>query len=99
MLSFTFNFFFPGTQGIEVFKKKHVLLFVSGLDTLRDEILLLNSIYKRLQDKPQEVLKGSFKKEDFKILWIPIVNKWDEDRKKEFKNLKESMKWYMFEIK
>ncbi|AES61031.1 putative thioredoxin-like, sieve element occlusion [Medicago truncatula] len=83
--------------GIEVFKKKHVLLFVSGLDTLRDEILLLNSIYKRLQDKPQEVLKGSFKKEDFKILWIPIVNKWDEDRKKEFKNLKESMKWYVLE--
>lgn len=83
-------------QGIEVFKKKCVLLFISRLDSIGDEILMLNSIYKRLQDKPQEVIKG-FKKEDFKILWIPIVDNWDEDSKNEFKYLKESMKWYVLE--
>ncbi|XP_004491932.1 protein SIEVE ELEMENT OCCLUSION B-like [Cicer arietinum] len=82
--------------GIEVFKQNYVLLFISGLDSIGDEILLLNSIYKRLQDNPQEVIKG-FKKEDFKILWVPIVDIWDEVHKEEFRNLKESMKWYVLE--
>ena len=70
-----------------------MLLFISELNRTGDEILLLNSIYKGLQDnKPPEV-KG-FKKDDFKILWIPIVDKWDEKQKNQFKHLKESMKWY-----
>jgi hypothetical protein len=75
-----------------------VLLFISGLDSIGDEILLLNSIYNRLQDNPQEVIKG-FKKEDFKILWIPILDKWDEVRKDQFRNLKASMKWYVPDVK
>ncbi|KAL5068345.1 hypothetical protein RYX36_019232 [Vicia faba] len=82
--------------GLEVFKQNYVLLFISGLDSIGDEILLLNSIYNRLQDNPQEVIKG-FKKEDFKILWIPIVDMWDEVAKNQFRNLKESMKWYVLE--
>ncbi|GAU46328.1 hypothetical protein TSUD_28450 [Trifolium subterraneum] len=81
--------------GIEVFNKNYVLLFISGLDSIGDEIQMLNSIYNRLQDKPQEV--NGFKKEDFKILWIPIVDMWDEDRKNKFRNLKESMKWYVLD--
>ncbi|CAL5208254.1 unnamed protein product [Lathyrus oleraceus] len=82
--------------GLEVFKKNYMLLFISGLDSIGDEILLLNSIYNRLQDNPQEVIKG-FKKEDFKILWIPIVDIWDEVAKNQFRILKESMKWYVLE--
>ncbi|CAJ2628062.1 unnamed protein product [Trifolium pratense] len=82
-------------QGIEVFNQNYVLLFISGLESIGDEILLLNSIYNRLQDKPQEV-KG-FKTDDFKILWIPIVDEWDENRKNKFKKLKESVKWYVLQ--
>ncbi|XP_058740224.1 uncharacterized protein LOC131612447 isoform X1 [Vicia villosa] len=58
-------------QGLEVFRKKHVLVFISSLDSIEDEISLLNSIYERLQENSKESIKG-FKKEDFKILWIPI---------------------------
>ncbi|XP_058740715.1 uncharacterized protein LOC131612999 isoform X4 [Vicia villosa] len=58
-------------EGLEVFRKKHVLVFISSLDSIEDEISLLNSIYERLQENSKESIKG-FNKEDFKILWIPI---------------------------
>lgn len=58
--------------------------------------MLLNSVYNRLQENPKEAKKG-FRKEDFKILWIPIVDIWDEVLKTQFKTLKESMKWHVLE--
>jgi hypothetical protein len=80
---------------IEVFRKKHVLVFISGLDSIRDEVRLLNSIYTGLQEDPRE-LKG-YRKEDFKILWIPIVDEWTLLHKAEFDNLKLEMPWYVVE--
>ncbi|KAJ1431596.1 Sieve element occlusion, C-terminal [Sesbania bispinosa] len=80
---------------IEVFRKKHVLLFISGLDSIRDEIRLLQSIYYGLQEDPQEV-KG-YRKPDFKILWVPIVDDWNLLHKAEFDNLKLEMPWYVVE--
>ncbi|WJX10663.1 hypothetical protein P8452_01356 [Trifolium repens] len=80
---------------IEVFRKKHVLVFISGLDSIRDEVRLLNSIYTGLQEDPRE-LKG-YRKEDFKILWIPIVDEWNLRHKAEFDNLKLEMPWYVVE--
>ncbi|TKY51877.1 SIEVE ELEMENT OCCLUSION B protein [Spatholobus suberectus] len=48
-------------NGIEVFKQKYVMLFFSGLDSIGDEILLLNNIYSKLQENPGEEIKGSRK--------------------------------------
>ncbi|RYR38285.1 hypothetical protein HN51_028651 [Arachis hypogaea] len=81
-------------QGLEVFKEKHVLLFISSLYSIGDEIMLLNCLHDRLQESPKE-WKG-FKKEDFKILWIPIVE-WDEAKREQFKTWKNSIKWYAVE--
>nr|AHY04439.1 sieve element occlusion by forisomes 1 [Dipteryx panamensis] len=81
---------------IEVFKQKYVLLFISSLDSIDDEIRLLNSIYDRLKEDPKEV-KG-FNKEDFKILWIPIVDSWDKDSVEKYKTLKTKIKWYAVEF-
>ncbi|KAK6645926.1 hypothetical protein PHAVU_L002259 [Phaseolus vulgaris] len=83
------------TKGIEVLRLKHVLLFISGLDSVEDEISLLNSMYDRLQEDPKEA-KG-FKKEDFKILWIPIVEEWSEGSREQFKALKSGIKFYVVE--
>ncbi|KAK7268784.1 hypothetical protein RIF29_21493 [Crotalaria pallida] len=85
-------------KDIEVFRQKHVLLFISSLNRIDDEILLLNSIYDRLQENPEEVIKG-YKKEDFKILWIPIVEDvvWDDSLKIKFNNLKNKINWYALE--
>ncbi|KAK4258094.1 hypothetical protein QN277_007590 [Acacia crassicarpa] len=87
---------------INVFWQKHVLLFLSGLYSISDETRLLKSIYEGLQRDPKEV-KG-FRKEDFKILWAPIVD--DQyspgessnitDRK-QFEELKKQMEWYVVE--
>ncbi|XP_045808120.1 protein SIEVE ELEMENT OCCLUSION B-like [Trifolium pratense] len=77
---------------IEVFKGKYVLLFISSLNKVEDEILLLNYIYDRLKDNPQE-MKG-YKKEDFKILWIPIF---EGDQKIKFDSLKNKIKFYAVE--
>ncbi|XP_027366716.1 protein SIEVE ELEMENT OCCLUSION B-like [Abrus precatorius] len=83
-------------MGIEVFKQKYVMLFFSGLDSIQDEILLLNSIYNRLQENPGDEIKG-FRKGDFKILWIPIVDVWNAVLKERFKTLREGIKWHVLE--
>jgi len=52
-------------------------------------------MYDRLQEDPKEA-KG-FKKEDFKILWIPIVEEWNEGSREHFKALKSGIKFYAVE--
>ncbi|KAK7345946.1 hypothetical protein VNO77_16562 [Canavalia gladiata] len=80
---------------VEVFKQKHVLLFISTLDSIADEIRLLNSINDRLVEDPND--KTGFKKEEFKILWVPIVDRWDDERKEVLKSFKNGIKWYVLE--
>ncbi|KAG5004547.1 hypothetical protein JHK86_028686 [Glycine max] len=82
---------------IEVFNQKYVLLFISSLDKIEDEISLLNTIHDRLQENPNEVVKN-YKKGDFKILWIPIVDTWDDKQKHKFNILKNTIKWYAVEF-
>ncbi|KAK7391683.1 hypothetical protein VNO78_20102 [Psophocarpus tetragonolobus] len=83
------------TKGVEVFRQKHVLVFISSLVSIEDEISLLNSMYDRLQEDPKEA-KG-FKKEDFKILWIPVVEEWSQSNREQFKALKSGIKFYAVE--
>ena len=71
------------------------MLFFSSLDNIGDEISLLNSINNGLQENSGEEIKG-FKKGDFKILWIPIVDDWKTTRE-QFNNLKEKIKFYLVE--
>ncbi|XP_014523633.1 protein SIEVE ELEMENT OCCLUSION B [Vigna radiata var. radiata] len=80
---------------IEEFKKKHVLLFISGLEHIDEEIQLLKSVYEKLKEKPREV--EGYRTEDFKILWIPIVDEWNEDRRKtlETKLQRTKFGWYV----
>ena len=80
---------------IEVFRQKHAFLFISGLDRICDEIRLLDSVHKGLKEDPVEV-KG-YKKEDFKILWIPMVDDWNIMQKDRFKLLKSKMPWYVLQ--
>ncbi|XP_028762337.1 protein SIEVE ELEMENT OCCLUSION B-like [Neltuma alba] len=83
---------------IEVFWQKHVLLFLSGLYSIADETRLLKSIHEGLMKDPKEV-KG-FRKDDFKILWAPIVDEQvggDTSDRKQFEDLKRQMDWYVVE--
>ncbi|XP_057429720.1 protein SIEVE ELEMENT OCCLUSION B-like isoform X3 [Lotus japonicus] len=80
---------------IEEFKKKHVLLFISGLENIEDETQLLRSIFEKLKDNPKEV--EGYRKDDFKILWIPIVDEWNDRYKKMLESHLQRTKigWYV----
>ncbi|KAJ1394325.1 Sieve element occlusion, N-terminal [Sesbania bispinosa] len=78
--------------GVGEFKNKYVLLFISGLDNIDYEIQLLKSIDEKLKEDPKE-LEG-YRKEDFKILWIPIVDVWDDEQKKMLENVTK-VGWYV----
>ncbi|TKY50034.1 SIEVE ELEMENT OCCLUSION B protein [Spatholobus suberectus] len=80
---------------IEEFKKKHVLLFISGLESIDEESQLLKSISEKLKEKPREV--EGYRKEDFKILWIPIVDEWNEKHRKTLETNLQRTKigWYV----
>ncbi|KAL2322223.1 hypothetical protein Fmac_026602 [Flemingia macrophylla] len=87
---------FTGEQvKIEEFKKKHVLLFISGVENIEEEAQLLKSISEKLKEKPREV--EGYRKEDFKILWIPIVDEWNEKHRKALETHLQRTKigWYV----
>jgi len=75
-----------------VFKNKHVLLFISGVDNIEYESQLLISIDGKLKEEPKEV--EGYMKDDFSILWIPIVSVWDEEQRKKVENISE-VGWYV----
>lgn len=71
--------------GIEVMKIKNVLLWISGLDISSVDISILNSIYEELS-----------KEDQYKIVWIPIEEKWTDDMLKKFYMLRSKMPtWYI----
>jgi hypothetical protein len=67
-----------------VLRKKKVLLFFSSLDISIDEI----SILKPIDD-------GIRKEDQYKIVWIPIVEEWTNDLQKKFEMLQIKMSWYI----
>jgi hypothetical protein len=68
-----------------VLKKKNVLLFISSLDISNGDILNLMSIYDGIREKGDQ----------YKIIWIPIVEQWTDDLRKKFEMLRSKMPWYI----
>uniref|UniRef100_A0A2N9EIX1 Sieve element occlusion N-terminal domain-containing protein n=1 Tax=Fagus sylvatica TaxID=28930 RepID=A0A2N9EIX1_FAGSY len=69
---------------IDVLKKKNVLFFISGLDITIDEISIIKPIYE-----------GIKKEDQYKIVWIPIVEQWTDELRKKFDFLRSKMPWYI----
>nr|POE60461.1 protein sieve element occlusion b [Quercus suber] len=72
------------TVSIEVLQKKNILLFISGVDISTDEISILKPIYDAIR-----------KEEQYKIVWIPIVDQWNDNTREKFEMLKSKMPWYV----
>ena len=71
--------------GIEVVKTKNVLLWFSGLNISSVDISILKSIYEEISNEDQ-----------YKIVWIPIEEKWTDDMQKKFDMLQSKMPtWYI----
>ncbi len=69
---------------IDVLKKRNVLFFISGLDITIDEISIIKPIYE-----------GIKKEDQYKIVWIPIVEQWTDELRKKFDFLRSKMPWYI----
>ncbi|KAK4258091.1 hypothetical protein QN277_007588 [Acacia crassicarpa] len=88
---------------IEVFKANYVLVFISGLYSIDDEINLLNKIYEELkQSRPRIVTRYrkdktvmEFEKDRLKILWAPIVHEDSDEVKRRFDVMSRKMKWHV----
>ena len=65
-------------------KKKNVLFYISALDITIDDILILKPIYE-----------GIRKEDKYKIVWIPIVEQWNDELQKKFEMLRSKMPWYV----
>ncbi|XP_059436095.1 protein SIEVE ELEMENT OCCLUSION B-like [Corylus avellana] len=70
---------------IEVLKMKNVLLFISSLEISNDDISILMPIYDGIRKIGDQ----------YKIVWIPIVEQWTDDLRKKFEILRSKMPWYI----
>ncbi|KAE8007874.1 hypothetical protein FH972_004435 [Carpinus fangiana] len=70
---------------IDVLKKNNLLLFISSLNISSYVISTLIPIYIGIRKK----------KDKFKIVWIPIVEKWTDDLQIKFEMLQSDMPWYI----
>ncbi|XP_028762365.1 protein SIEVE ELEMENT OCCLUSION B-like [Neltuma alba] len=78
----------------DVLKTKNLLLFISGLDNIEDEIWALKFVH--------EAFKKDEEKQNYQILWVPVVEETDDhkitdDQKEKFKQLKSNMPWYVLQ--
>ncbi|GKV37162.1 hypothetical protein SLEP1_g45221 [Rubroshorea leprosula] len=76
---------------IEVLRQKNVLLLVSDLDILQDEVSILEHIYSEARSQPARL------ESQYELVWLPIVDPsvpLIESRQKQFENLQASMTWY-----
>ncbi|MED6143718.1 hypothetical protein PIB30_008666 [Stylosanthes scabra] len=72
---------------LDEIKTKNLFLFISGLENIEDEIWSLKVIYDSIsKDKD---------KNDYKILWVPVVENWSNEAMEKFEHLKSLMPWYV----
>ncbi|KAJ7954789.1 Protein SIEVE ELEMENT OCCLUSION B [Quillaja saponaria] len=68
-------------------RTKDALIFISTLDDIDDEILCLQAVY--------DDLKKTKNDNQYKILWVPIVDQWNETQRQKFENSRSKMPWYV----
>ncbi|KAG0455233.1 hypothetical protein HPP92_024208 [Vanilla planifolia] len=75
---------------IEVLRRKIVMLFISDLDIIPEEIFILVQIYNDTHHGKVE--------RHYEIVWLPVSDRhhpWTEEREEDFKRLGANMPWYM----
>jgi hypothetical protein len=68
-----------------VLKEKNILLFISGLNIHRNDKSDLMSVYDGIKKKGDQ----------YKIVWIPIVEQWTNNLRRKFEMLQSKMPWYI----
>ncbi|XP_054801925.1 protein SIEVE ELEMENT OCCLUSION B isoform X1 [Prosopis cineraria] len=79
--------------GLEVLRRKNVLLLISGLDFSHEELLILEQIYNESRAHATKL------ENRYELVWIPVVDRLindqlTEQQQTQFENLRETMPWY-----
>ncbi|XP_076912363.1 protein SIEVE ELEMENT OCCLUSION B-like [Bidens hawaiensis] len=77
--------------GLEVLRKRNVLLLISGLDMSRDELSILEQIYSESR------VQGSRLDSLYEVVWVPIVDPsivYSDAMDLQFEEMKNSMPWF-----
>ncbi|KAF5475735.1 hypothetical protein F2P56_007511 [Juglans regia] len=71
---------------LDVLKGKNILLFISDIDISVEEISILKPIYD-----------GTRTDDQYKIVWIPMVEQWTDDTQTKFEILQSNIPWYIIQ--
>ncbi|GJY23455.1 sieve element occlusion B-like protein [Tanacetum coccineum] len=79
--------------GIEILKKKIVLLLISDLDLPPEELSVLDQMYREARQNPTRP------ESQYEVVWIPVVpnlrtTPWTEENQTKFEALRNMMPWY-----
>ncbi|XP_030441406.2 protein SIEVE ELEMENT OCCLUSION B-like [Syzygium oleosum] len=69
---------------VEELKNKSVMLLISDLNLLNDDLATLTGIYHA----------NNFKSNNYEIMWVPIVEAHNEAKQKQFLDMRSRMEWY-----
>ncbi|KAF7837532.1 protein SIEVE ELEMENT OCCLUSION B-like [Senna tora] len=75
------------TVKLEVLRKKNVYLLISTLEITEEEIWVIQRVYEGIKTKEQ-----------YKMVWIPVVEEWTEQLRKKLEVLKARMPWYVVQV-
>ncbi|XP_059308432.1 protein SIEVE ELEMENT OCCLUSION B-like [Lycium ferocissimum] len=87
---------FHGTQkrrvGLDVLRRKHVLLLLSDLDIATQEFFILHHMYEESKAQPNRT------ESQYEVVWLPVFDKnlspWTEAKQIKFEEVQSSMPWY-----
>ncbi|KAF5739583.1 hypothetical protein HS088_TW12G00792 [Tripterygium wilfordii] len=78
--------------GLDVLRRKNVLLLISGLDISQDELSILEQIYNESRHHAARL------DSQYEVVWIPVVERdisWDDSSERKFGTLHSTMQWYI----
>ncbi|KAJ4973402.1 hypothetical protein NE237_006576 [Protea cynaroides] len=77
--------------GVEVLRRKNVLLLISDLDISQEELSILEQMYRESRDQPART------ESQYEVVWLPVVDRsvpWTEAKQRDFDQLQSNMSWY-----
>ncbi|XVF16297.1 hypothetical protein REPUB_Repub10bG0019100 [Reevesia pubescens] len=81
--------------GLDVLRRKNVLLLISSLEFSSDELAILEQIYNESR------IHATRLESQYEVVWIPIVDRsivpLTEETRAKFENLRSTMPWYSVE--
>ncbi|XP_030542064.1 protein SIEVE ELEMENT OCCLUSION B-like [Rhodamnia argentea] len=77
--------------GLDVLRRRNVLLLISDIDLPNEELLVLEQMYQEAKQAPTRM------ESQYEVVWIPVVGRstpWDSEKQKQFETLQGMMTWY-----